>query len=143
MVCVSRGTGHTTRIVNAYETVAAWLEQRPLPGDRSVENFQAAVRDQLIKDFQWDVDRVRSANVDLIQLLKDEIEWGMERDATGLFASFYRLDLGEAVIRSVLESHERPEACVRLAEKSLERAAMKVWMRWTFGAATSSMGTSR
>jgi len=129
--------------MNDSDALAHWLGERQFPAERSMEEFRSAVRAQLIKDFQWDRERVEAARIELVQLLKDEIEWGMERDATALFASFYRLDLGEKVIREVLDSHERPAAYGILAERSLERAAMKVWMRWTFGALTTSSGASR
>lgn len=124
--------------MSTLEAIACWREGRDVPASRTHEEFRAAVLAQLNKDFQWDPERVSQTKLGVVELLKDEIEWGMERDATALFASFYRLDLGEAVIREVLDAHERPDACRVLAEKSLERAALKVWMRWTFGAAITS-----
>lgn len=120
------------------ETLALWLGDRSLPAGRTLEGFRAVVTEQLVKDFRWDPERVAQASVPLIQLLIDEISWGMDRDAAALFACFYRLDLGESVIRSVLDAHERPEAVELLAQRSLERAAQKVWLRWTFGARDSA-----
>ena len=140
MVCVPRGAGHPTCLVavDGQETLALWLGDRSLPTGRTLEAFRAAVTAQVVKDFRWDPEKVAQARVPLLQLLIDEISWGMERDATALFACFYRLDLGESVIRSVLDAHERPEAVERLAQRSLERAAQKVWLRWTFGARDSA-----
>jgi hypothetical protein len=40
----------------------------------------------------------------------------------------------------VMDWNERPQAAVKLAELSLERAAQKVWLRWTFGAIDSATG---
>ncbi len=117
------------------KVLGAWLSNRKLPEGRTIEAFQRQVQDQLIKDFQWDAERVHSASVNLLQLLVDEIVWGLEGDASALFASFYRLDLGEGLMGEILSQHERPKAAQILAEKSLERAALKVWMRWTFGQA--------
>jgi hypothetical protein len=117
-----------------------WLEGRNLPEGRSVEAFKQAVQHQLVKDFQWDAERVGEVRISLLQLLEDEINWGMDRNPTGLFACFYRLDLGEVVIREVMDWNERPQAAAKLAELSLERAAQKVWLRWTFGAVDSATG---
>ena len=64
----------------------------------------------------------------------------MDRNPTALFASFYRLDLGEGVIREVMDWNERPQAAAKLAALCLERAAQKVWLRWTFGAVNSAGG---
>lgn len=124
-------------MVEGPETLGVWLGDRTLPEGRSLETFKASVTAQVVKDFRWDPEKVAQARVSLTQLLIDEISWGMERDATALFACFYRLDLGESVIRSVMEAHERPEAVELLAQRSLERAAQKVWLRWTFGARDS------
>jgi hypothetical protein len=111
-----------------------------LPEGRSIEAFKQSVTQQLIKDFQWDAERVANIRIPLLQLLEDEINWGMDSNPTALFASFYRLDLGEAVIREVMDWNERPQAAAKLAALCLERAAQKVWLRWTFGAADSAMG---
>jgi len=111
-----------------------WLGARELPAGRTAEDFREAVTAQVVKDFQWNPERVAQVRISLVQLLEDEINWGLDRDATALFASFYRLDLGEAKIREVMDWNERPQAARLLAELSLERAAQKVWLRWTFGA---------
>lgn len=111
-----------------------WLKTRELPAGRTAADFREAVTAQVVKDFQWDPERVAQVRISLVQLLEDEINWGLDRDATALFASFYRLDLGEAKIREVMDWNERPQAARLLAELSLERAAQKVWLRWTFGA---------
>ena len=121
-------------------TLARWLDGRSLPEGRSIEAFKQAVTNQLIKDFQWDAERVAEVRISLLQLLEDEINWGMDRNPTALFASFYRLDLGEAVIREVMDWNERPQAAVKLAALCLERAAQKVWLRWTFGAVSTARG---
>lgn len=111
-----------------------WLKTRELPAGRTAADFREAVTAQVVKDFQWNPERVAQVRISLVQLLEDEINWGLDRDATALFASFYRLDLGEAKIREVMDWNERPQAARLLAELSLERAAQKVWLRWTFGA---------
>lgn len=121
-------------------TLTHWLDGRMLPEGRSIEAFKQSVTQQLIKDFQWDAERVANIRIPLLQLLEDEINWGMDSNPTALFASFYRLDLGEAVIREVMDWNERPQAAAKLAALCLERAAQKVWLRWTFGAADSAMG---
>ena len=119
-------------------SLVEWLKVRELPAGRTAENFREAVTAQVVKDFQWDAKRVAKVSISLVQLLEDEINWGLDRDAQGLFASFYRLDLGESKIRGVMDWNERPKAARLLAELSLERAARKVWLRWTFGAVDSS-----
>jgi len=82
------------------EAIDGWLGNRKLPEGRTVEAFQRAVKHQLIKDFQWDAERVEAAGIDLLQLLADEIGWGLEGDAGLLFASFYRLDRRAADARN-------------------------------------------
>lgn len=114
------------------EALALWIEGRTIPKSRDFEAFRVEVTDQLIKDFRWNASKVDASNLELIRLLEIEIEWGMDHDPNGLFAGFYRLDLGEEVIREILESHDRPRAVQMLAKRSLERAAFKVWTRWTF-----------
>lgn len=121
-------------------TLTRWLDGRNLPVGRSIQAFKQAVTQQLIKDFQWDTERVAEVRISLLQLLEDEINWGMDRNPTALFASFYRLDLGEGVIREVMDWNERPQAAAKLAALCLERAAQKVWLRWTFGAVNSAGG---
>jgi hypothetical protein len=56
----------------------------------------------------------------------------MDHDPSGTFAAFYRLDLGEDLVRKILHHHERPKAIALLAEKSVQRSALKVWSRWTY-----------
>ena len=90
-------------------TLTRWLDGRNLPEGRSIQAFKQAVTQQLIKDFQWDTERVAEVRISLLQLLEDEINWGMDRNPTALFASFYRLDLGEGVIREVMDWNERPK----------------------------------
>ena len=119
-------------------TLTRWLDGRNLPEGRSIQSFKQAVTQQLLKDFQWDAERVAEVRISLLQLLEDEINWGMDRNPTALFASFYRLDLGEGVIREVMDWNERPQAAAKLAALCLERAAQKVWLRWTFGAVNST-----
>ena len=120
--------------MEASASLIEWLKTRELPAGRTAEDFREAVTAQVVKDFQLNPERVAEVRISLVQLLEDEINWGLDRDASGLFASFYRLDLGEAKIREVMDWHERPQAARLLAELSLERAAQKVWLRWTFGA---------
>lgn len=116
-----------------------WLGARELPAGRTEADFRKAVTAQVVKDFQWNPDRVAEVRISLVELLEDEINWGLDRDATALFACFYRLDLGEAKIREVMDWNERPQAARLLAALSLERAAQKVWLRWTFGAVDSAI----
>lgn len=142
MVSLLGRDGDPTNLVKVEHgtTLARWLDGRSLPEGRSIEAFKQAVTNQLIKDFQWDAERVAEVRISLLQLLEDEINWGMDRNPTALFASFYRLDLGEAVIREVMDWNERPQAAVKLAALCLERAAQKVWLRWTFGAVNTARG---
>ena len=142
MVPVFGRDGDAANVVRVeHETALThWLDGRMLPEGRSIEAFRQSVTQQLIKDFQWDAERVANIRIPLLQLLEDEINWGMDRNPTALFASFYRLDLGEAVIREVMDWNERPQAATKLAALCLERAAQKVWLRWTFGAADSAKG---
>ncbi|MFZ8835757.1 MAG: hypothetical protein ACO2XQ_01810 [Flavobacteriales bacterium] len=114
------------------EALSLWIEGRTIPKSRDFAAFRVEVTNQLIKDFHWDASKVNASKLELLQLLEGEIEWAMDRDPNGLFAGFYRLDLGEEVIREILESHDRPRAVQMLAKRSLERAAFKVWTRWTF-----------
>lgn len=142
MVPVFGRDGDAANVVRVeHETaLTKWLDGRMLPEGRSIETFKQSVTQQLIKDFQWDAERVAKIRIPLLQLLEDEINWGMDRNPTALFASFYRLDLGEAVICEVMDWNERPQAAAKLAALCLERAAQKVWLRWTFGAADSVRG---
>ena len=142
MVSLLGRDGDPTNLVKVEQgtTLARWLDGRSLPEGRSIEAFKQAVTHQLIKDFQWDAERVAEVRISLLQLLEDDINWGMDRNPTALFASFYRLDLGEAVIREVMDWNERPQAAVKLAALCLERAAQKVWLRWTFGAVSTARG---
>ena len=114
------------------EALSLWIEGRTIPKSRDFAAFRVEVTNQLIKDFQWNASKVADSNLELLQLLEGEIEWGMDHDPNGLFAGFYRLDLGEGVIRDILDHNERPAAIQMLAQRSLERAAFKVWTRWTY-----------
>ena len=114
--------------------LARILPDKALPAQRKEVDFMEAVVQQLVKDFQWDLERVKSAEMSMFSLVSGEIEWGMDHDPSGTFAAFYRLDLGEDLVRSLLHDHERPKAIDLLAEKCLQRAALKVWTRWTFSA---------
>ena len=125
--------------MEASASLIEWLKTRELPAGRTAEDFREAVTAQVVKDFQWNPERVAEVRISLVQLLEDEINWGLDRDASGLFAGFYRLDLGEAKIREVMDWNERPQAARLLAELSLERAAQKVWLRWTFGAVDTTL----
>lgn len=142
MVPILGGHGDPANLVKVENETALtrWLGGRNLPEGRSIQAFKQAVTQQLIKDFQWDTERVAEVRISLLQLLEDEINWGMDRNPTALFASFYRLDLGEGVIREVMDWNERPQAAAKLAALCLERAAQKVWLRWTFGAVNSAGG---
>ena len=57
-------------------TLTRWLDGRNLPEGRSIEAFKQAVKQQLVKDFQWDAERVAEVRISLLQLLEDEINWG-------------------------------------------------------------------
>jgi hypothetical protein len=108
------------------------LPERLIPVDWDQARFLDAVKEQLIKDFEWDAERVAAASIPLLQLLEDHISWNLERNATAVFTSFYKLDLGEQLVRNILQDGDREEASKRLAEKSLQRAALKVWTRWNY-----------
>ena len=108
------------------------LPDRKTPDEWSHSKFLEAVQEQLIKDFEWDAERVTSASISLLQLLEDHISWSLDRNATPVFTAFYRLDLGEGLVRSILHDCDQEEASKQLAEKSLQRAALKVWTRWSY-----------
>jgi len=108
------------------------LPDKTLPDSRTEVDFLEAVVQQLVKDFHWNFDRVNAADMPMISLVSGEIEWGMDHDPSGTFAAFYRLDLGEDLVRRLLHDYERPKAIELLAEKCLQRAALKVWSRWTY-----------
>lgn len=108
------------------------LPNQPLPEKLSAAEFAQAAVVQLAKDFQWDLEKINQRKISILQLLEDEIQWGFERNPTGLFAAFYRLDLGEPLIRKILEENERPDAIKLLALKSLQRACLKVWTRYQY-----------
>tara|TARA_B110000285_G_C14944362_1_gene523582 strand:- start:558 stop:911 length:354 start_codon:yes stop_codon:yes gene_type:complete len=108
------------------------LPEREVPKGWDRAQFLDAVKEQLIKDFEWDAERVAAASISLLQLLEDHISWNLERNATTLFTSFYKLDLGEQLVRNILQDGNREGAPKRLAEKSLQRAALKVWTRWNY-----------
>ena len=57
---------------------------------------------------------------------------GLAGDADGLFAAFYRLDLGEERVRKILHENDREEAARLLAQRAAERAAQKVWTRMQY-----------
>lgn len=112
--------------------LAQILPDKKLPSHRSDEDFIEAVIHQLVKDFHWNLERVKTYDASILQLVEGEIEWGMDHDPSGTFAAFYRLDLGEDLVRNILYDHERPKAIALLAEKSVQRSALKVWSRWTY-----------
>lgn len=109
--------------------LARLLPEHPLPDRVSANEFALAVVAQLAKDFHWDLEKVSESRVSILQLLENEIEWGFDRNPTGLFGAFYRLDLGEPLIRKILDENERPKAIQLLAFNSLQRACLKVWTR--------------
>lgn len=112
------------------------LPQRTLPEGLSEAAFFEDIQAQIVKDFEWDVERITSASVGVLQLLTDEITWGLERDPNPIFAAFYRLDLGESTVRHVLHEKGREFAAPELAKLALQRAAQKVWTRWTYRSLT-------
>lgn len=112
--------------------LARILPDKTLPLNCSEEDFLTAVLHQLVKDFQWDFERVKALATPMASILEREIEWGMDHDPSGTFAAFYRLDLGEDLVRMILREFERPKAIAMLGEKCLQRAALKVWTRWTY-----------
>jgi hypothetical protein len=56
--------------------LARILPDKALPVHRSEEDFLTAVVTQLVKDFQWDLERVKKANMPMNSLVEGEIEWG-------------------------------------------------------------------
>lgn len=104
-----------------------------LPKGLDAETFVEEIVAQLIKDFRLDPDRVARASISFVDLLTDEIADGLSGERTDeVFASFYRLDLGEELIRSTLEAHDRRAAARELAMQSVRRAGLKVWSRWKY-----------
>lgn len=112
--------------------LAQILPDKKLPSHRTEADFIEAVIHQLVKDFHWNLERVKTYEASILQLVAGEIDWGMDHDPSGTFAAFYRLDLGEDLVRKILHHHERPKAIALLAEKSVQRSALKVWSRWTY-----------
>lgn len=104
-----------------------------LPKGLDAGTFVEEIVAQLIKDFRLDPDRVARASISFVELLTDEIAEGLSGErADEVFASFYRLDLGEQLIRSTLEAHDRRAAARELAMQSVRRAGLKVWSRWKY-----------
>jgi hypothetical protein len=110
----------------------AMIPDRKAPVGWDQAAFLDAVSHQLSKDFDWDSERVAAASSSLIDLLENHISRSLERNATGVFTSFYKLDLGEQLVREILQDFNSEEAVKQLAERSLQRAALKVWTRWTY-----------
>lgn len=102
------------------------------PPGMDAAQFVEATIVQLAKDFRLDADRLRAAPIGVIPLLADVIGAGLAGDADGLFAAFYRLDLGEERVRQILHENDREEAARLLAQRSAERAAQKVWTRMQY-----------
>jgi hypothetical protein len=104
-----------------------------LPKGLDADTFVEEIVAQLIKDFRLDPDWVARASISFVDLLTDEIAEGLSGErADEVFASFYRLDLGEQLIRSTLEAHDRRAAARELAMQSVRRAGLKVWSRWKY-----------
>jgi hypothetical protein len=104
-----------------------------LPKGLDAETFVEQIVAQVIKDFRLDPERVGRASISFVELLTDEIAEGLSGErADEVFASFYRLDLGEQLIRSTLEANDRRTAARELAMQSVRRAGLKVWSRWKY-----------
>ena len=115
------------------QALSTFLATRGLPDGVDAPTFVAQVVEQLVKDFQLDAARVARASISFVELLADDIAEGLNGiGADDIFAAFYRLDLGEDLVRKILHDNDRPEAARQLAVKSVERAALKVWTRWHY-----------
>lgn len=108
------------------------LHDRDLPAGVTPEAFITKVVEQLAKDFELDLERLRTARIGVGPLLKDIISAGLESDPGPVFAAFYRLDLGEDRVRQILHDNDRLVAAGLLAELALQRAALKVWTRLSY-----------
>ena len=108
------------------------VPNRQVPEHWSHPAFLDAVKEQLTKDFDWDAERLAEVSLSLFELLESHISASLERDAPGVFNSFYKLDLGEDLVREILHNYDAEEASRQFAERSLQRAALKVWTRWTY-----------
>jgi len=109
-----------------------------LPKGMDPLTFVQDVVDQIIKDFALDRNRLAASSISLVHLLADDIAEGLAgHRADEVFAAFYRLDLGEDLIRETLEAHDRQAAALTLARLSVQRATMKVWSRWNYKSQTS------
>ena len=69
------------------------LPDRETPDEWSHSKFLEAVQEQLIKDFEWDPERVTSASISLLQLLEDHISWSLDRSATPVLYCFLQTGL--------------------------------------------------
>ncbi|MGB1075897.1 MAG: hypothetical protein ACPGYK_06880 [Flavobacteriales bacterium] len=109
------------------------IAEMGMPNGLDVQTYISQIIQQLVKDFQLDVDRIACASIGFVELLADEIAEGLSGErADAIFASFYRLDLGEELIQKTLHDLDRREAAQALAMHSVKRAAMKVWSRWKY-----------
>jgi len=109
------------------------ISEMGMPKGLDTQTYISQIIQQLIKDFQLDPDRIARASIGFVDLLADEIAEGLSGErADAIFASFYRLDLGEEVIQKTLQDFDRWEAAQALAMHSVKRAAMKVWSRWKY-----------
>lgn len=113
--------------------ISSVIGELGLPKGLDAETFVEQIVAQLIKDFRLDPERVSRASISFVELLTDEITDGLSGErADEVFASFYRLDLGEQLIRSTLEANDRRTAAGELAKQSVRRAGLKVWSRWKY-----------
>ena len=109
------------------------IAEKGMPNGLDVQTYISQIIQQLVKDFQLDTDRIACASIGFVELLADEIAEGLSGErADAIFASFYRLDLGEELIQKTLHDLDRREAAQALAMHSVKRAAMKVWSRWKY-----------
>lgn len=122
----------------AMDMAKALVGDLNLPKGMDPVTFVQDVVDQVIKDFALDRNRLAASSISLVHLLADDIAEGLAgHRADEVFAAFYRLDLGEGLIRETLEAHDRQAAALTLARLSVQRAAMKVWSRWNYKSQTS------
>ena len=96
-----------------------------LPEGMLSDTFKKHVLDQIIKDFQFDAKESQEP-------FNLWIERTIQSNPDRIYASFYRLDLGEESVRNTLKIEDVSMRSALLAELSIKRAVLKVITRFNY-----------